>query len=47
MAEHPTTSEKHPPIPGTTAMAVFGLFLFIFFVALTFFLQMKFGTPAP
>ncbi len=44
MAEQPS-SEKHPPIPGTTAMAWFAVFLFVSFVGLTLFLQFKFGNP--
>jgi hypothetical protein len=44
MAEQPS-SEKHPPIPGTTAMVGFAVFLLIAFVGLTLFLQFKFGVP--
>jgi hypothetical protein len=44
MAEHPS-SDKHPPIPGTTALAWFAVFLMVSFIGLTLFLQMKFGTP--
>lgn len=47
MANHPTTSDKHPPIPGTNALAWFAVFIFVFFVGLTLVLQLKFGTPAP
>lgn len=44
MAEHPS-SDKHPPIPGTTAMAFFAVFLLVTFIGLTLFLQLKFGNP--
>lgn len=45
MADHPP-SEKHPPIPGTTALVWFGVFLLVSFIGLTLFLQLKFGVPA-
>lgn len=44
MAEHPS-SDKHPPIPGTSAMAWFAVFLMVTFIGLTLFLQLTFGTP--
>jgi hypothetical protein len=44
MAEQPS-SEKHPPIPGTTAMVWFAVFLLVAFIGLTLFLQSKFGEP--
>jgi hypothetical protein len=47
MADHPTTSDKHPPIPGTSSLGWFAVFIAVFFIAVGFFLQSKFGTPAP
>jgi hypothetical protein len=43
MAEHP--SDKHPPIPGTSAMAGFAVFLLVTLIGLTLFLQLTFGNP--
>jgi hypothetical protein len=45
MAEQPS-SDKHPPIPGTSTMAWFAVFLLVTFIGLTLFLQLQFGVPA-
>jgi hypothetical protein len=38
-------SDDHPQAPGLNAMAWFAVFLFVVFVGLVLFLQLKFGTP--
>lgn len=43
MAEH--KNDDHPPIPGTTAMAGFAIFLFVTLMSLVVFLHIKFGAP--